>query len=135
MKSIVRTILIVALSFVSGCNPSPNPALTGRWIFTLTPLDNPSNVIQATASLTELGNNITGPVTLTGINSSCGNTATMTGTAQGDVLALQLSQSLSALTFKGEANTAFTSAAGTYSASTGPCLQNVGPGSWSAVLD
>jgi len=135
MKSLVRTALVVALGFVSGCNPSPNPAMTGTWLFTLTPTDSPTNVVQATATLTQLGNNITGQVTLTGNASSCGNTATMTGTVQGNVLALQLTQSLSALTFTGQANTAFTSASGTYSATTGPCLQNAGPGNWSAVLD
>ncbi|MGA8154293.1 MAG: hypothetical protein WB952_25330 [Terriglobales bacterium] len=135
MKTLVRTALILVFGFVTGCNPSPNPALSGTWAFTLTPIDSPSEPIQATAVLTQLGDNVTGQVTLTGSNSSCGSTATMTGTVKGNALALQLTQSQSALSFTGQANVAFTSASGTYSATTGTCLQNVGPGNWSAVLD
>jgi hypothetical protein len=135
MKILVRVALIVALCFITGCNPSPNPALSGNWVFTLTPTDDPSNIIQANASLTQLGTNVTGPVTLTGNGFTCGTTATMTGTVQGNVLVLQITQSVSSLGLNGTANQAFTSANGTYTVSTGPCLQNAGSGTWSATLD
>jgi len=135
MKTLARTALLLVLGFITGCNPSPNPALSGTWVFTLTPTEDPSNVIQATASLTQLGTNVTGPVNLTGNGFSCGDTATMTGTVQGNVLVLQLTQEVSSVGFNGTANQAFTSANGTYTVSTGPCLQNLGTGTWTAVLN
>jgi len=134
MKIISRLVLIATLLFITACNPSPNPALTGTWMFTLTPADNPLLVIQAQADLTELGNNVTGTVTLSGTTFSCGNNATMSGVVKGNALTLELTQEQSSVTLTGQANQAFTSASGTYSAATGPCLENMGSGNWSAVL-
>jgi hypothetical protein len=132
MKNVARITLVLALSFLSGCNPSPNPAMTGTWLFALTSSGSPSEVIQATANLTQLGNTIIGQVTLSGNGASCGTTASMSGTVKGNNLTLQLVQLQSTIEFTGTANLAFTSASGTYTATAGPCLQDGGGGSWSA---
>jgi hypothetical protein len=136
MQNIIgRITLIAALTFLSGCNPSPNPALTGTWLFTLTSSGSPAEVIQLTANLTQLGNAITGQVTLSGNGAACGTTASMSGTVKGNNLTLQLVQQESTIEFTGTANQAFTSASGTYTATAGTCLQNGSGGSWSATLE
>lgn len=133
MRNIVRIALVVVLGFLDACNPAPNAAMTGTWIFTLTQLGSTTG-LQATANLTQLGVGVTGQVTLTGNEASCGTTASMSGTVSGNALSLQLSQSQSTISFTGTANAAFTSASGTYAAS-GTCFQNFGTGTWSAALD
>lgn len=138
MKSIVRFALVLALSFLNGCGSgqTPLPSLTGTWVFTLTPASSPSNVIQATASLTQLNNNVLlGQVTLKGSGTSCGTMAEMTGTLSGNSLILHLTQSPSELILKGTATTALTvNASGTYTASSGQCLQDGGTGTWTGFL-
>src|ERR1700685_4477252 len=138
MKSLVCFVLVVALGFLNGCGSgqTPLPSLTGTWLFSLTPANSPSNVIQATAALTQLNNNILlGQVTLKGSGTSCGTQAQMTGSLSGNSLILQLTQSPSELILKGTATTALTvNASGTYTASSGQCLQNGGAGNWSAFL-
>jgi len=135
MRNIACVALTTALTFLSGCNPSPNPAMTGTWLFALTSSGSPSEAIQATANLTQLGNTITGQVTLSGNGASCGATASMSGTVKGNNVTLELIQLQSTIEFTGTANLAFTSASGTYTATAGPCLQNGGGGSWSASLE
>jgi hypothetical protein len=137
MKSIVRIALVVALCFLNGCGygAAPLPTLTGTWVFTLTPANSP-DVIQATASLTQLWNNeVFGQVTLTGSGTSCGAIAEMSGSVNGDALSLELTQSPGTITLKGTATAAVTvNASGTYTATTGRCLQNGGAGTWTAFL-
>jgi hypothetical protein len=60
MKSIVRIALVLALGFLNGCGSgeTPLPSLTGTWVFTLTPANSPSDVIQATTALTQFNNNL-----------------------------------------------------------------------------
>jgi hypothetical protein len=138
MKSIVCFALVVALGFLNGCGSgqTPLPSLTGTWVFSLTPANSPSNVIQATAALTQLNNNILlGQVTLKGSGTSCGTMAEMTGQVSGNTLTLQLTQSPSELILKGTATTTLTvNASGTYTASSGQCLQDGGTGTWTAFL-
>ena len=135
MRNIGRLTLILALTLVSGCNPSPNPAMTGTWLFALTSSGSPAELIQLTANLTQLGNTITGSVTLSGNAAACGTTASMSGTVKGNNLTLELIQQQSTIEFTGTANLAFTNASGTYTATGGTCLQNGGGGSWSATLE
>jgi hypothetical protein len=138
MKSIVRFALLLALGFLNGCGSgqTPLPSLTGTWVFTLTPANSPSDVIQATAALTQLNNNVLlGQVTLKGSGTSCGTQAQMTGSLSGNSLVLQLTQSPSELILKGTATTALTvNASGAYTASSGRCLQDGGSGTWTAFL-
>jgi len=135
MRNIARVALISALTFLGGCNPSPNPAMTGTWLFALTSSGSPAEVIQATANLTQLGDTIVGQVTLSGNGASCGTTASISGTVKGNNLSFQVVQLQSTIQFTGTANLAFTAASGTYTATAGPCLQNGGGGSWSASLE
>jgi len=135
MKNVAPIGLVVALSLLNGCNPASNPAMTGTWTFTLTPAGSLSPAIQATATLTQLGSAVTGQVTFSGSGDSCGTTAKMSGFVTGNALALQLSQSQSAISLMGTANVAFTSASGTYETTTGQCFENAGTGTWSAALD
>ena len=139
MKSIVRIALVVVLGLLNGCGSAPVlPPLTGTWAFTLTPTGSPSDVIQATVALTQLGNSVFGPVTLTGNGAACGATAMMSGTVNGVALSLQLTQSQSTLTITGKATGGYpltSYASGKYTASSGPCLQNGGTGTWSAFLE
>ncbi|HXM64074.1 MAG TPA: hypothetical protein VN950_24645 [Terriglobales bacterium] len=138
MKSIVRFALLLALGLLNGCGSGQTalPSLTGTWVFALTPANSPSSVIQATAALTQLKNNLLlGQVTLKGSGTSCGTQAQMTGSLSGNSLILQLTQSPSELILKGTATTALTvNASGTYTASSGQCLQNGGTGTWTAFL-
>jgi hypothetical protein len=138
MKSIVRFSLVLALGFLNGCGSGQSalPSLTGTWVFTLKPSNSASNVIQATAALTQLNNNILlGQVTLNGSGASCGTRAEMTGSLSGNNLTLQLTQSPAELILKGTATTALTvNASGAYTASTGQCLQDGGTGTWTAFL-
>jgi hypothetical protein len=127
----------MALGFLNGCGSgtSPLPTLTGKWVFTMTPANSPSDVIQASGALTQLPNNVLlGQVTLQG-GTSCGTLAQMTGTVNGNTLVLQLTQSPGKLSLKGTATTSLTvNASGTYTATSGQCLQNGGSGTWTAFL-
>jgi hypothetical protein len=137
MKILARTVLVLTLISLYGCGNQPTtPALTGTWAFTLTP-NGSSQAIQATASLTQLNNSLFGPVTLTENGTACGTTAQMTGTVSGITLLLKLTQSGSTVSFNGKASGGYpvtSYASGSYSASSGPCLQS-GSGTWSAFLE
>jgi len=133
MKNPVRLAFVLILSFASGCNPSPNPEMTGTWLFALTPTGSTSEVIQATANFTQLDNQLTGQVALTANGAACGN-ASVTGTVKGNALAIQIAQEQSIVDFTGTANQAFTSASGTYSTTTWPCFAGGSTGSWTATL-
>jgi hypothetical protein len=135
MRAAAGISLVIALTFLNSCNPANNPAMTGTWLFALTPTGSASVVLQATANLTQVGNRITGQVSLSGNAATCGSEASMSGTVKGNSLTLQLSQLQSAIDFTGTANLAFTSASGTYTATAGSCLLNGGTGSWSAALE
>jgi hypothetical protein len=102
---------------------------------TLTPTGSALVALEATANLTQSGDQITGNVSVTGDAPSCGTQALMSGTVKGNTLTLELTQSQSAIDFIGTANLAFTSASGTYTATSGSCLLNGGTGSWSAALE
>ncbi|HXY16483.1 MAG TPA: hypothetical protein VEI26_18475 [Terriglobales bacterium] len=127
-------LLTVAIGFLGGCGTSSNPAMTGTWLFVLTPTGSATSAIQATANLTQVGNNVTGQVSLSSTAGSCGTDASMSGTVKGNALTLQLTQLQSAINLTGAANQAFTSASGTYTAEAGSCLLSGGTGSWSATL-
>jgi len=139
MKSIVRIALVVVLGLLNGCGSAPPlPPMTGTWAFTLTPTGSPSEVIQATVALTQLGDSVFGPVTLTGNGAACGTNAMMSGTVNGVALSLQLTQSQSTLSFTGKATGGYpltSYASGKYTATSGQCLQNGGTGTWSAFLE
>jgi hypothetical protein len=136
MKNVVRIALLAALLFLNGCGTqSALPPITGNWVFTLTPANSSSGVIQATAALTQLRNTVLGQVTLTGNGAACGTTAIISGTINNNALSLQITQLQSTITLKGSATTSLTlNATGAYTASTGRCLQNGGTGTWSAFL-
>lgn len=127
--------LVMALGSLNSCNPSNNPAMTGTWLFVLTPTGSASTVLQATANLTQVGTQVTGQVSLSGNTATCGTTALMSGSVKGNSLNLQLSQPQSAIDLTGTANLAFTSASGNYTATAGSCLLNGETGSWSAALE
>ena len=138
MKIIVRIALLVVLGLLNGCGSAPSLPMNGTWLFTLTPTGSPADVIQATVALTQLNNSVFGPVTLTGNGAACGTTAMMSGTVNGPVLSLQLTQSQSKLSFTGKTtggSPTTTYASGKYSATSGQCLQNGGTGTWSAFLE
>ena len=130
---VVRIALLVVVGFLTACNPASNPAMTGTWIFTLTPTGS-ATALQATANLTQLGVGVSGQATLMGNDTSCGATASMSGAVKGNALTFLLTQSQGTINLTGTANAAFTSAAGTYAAS-GTCFESLATGTWSAVLD
>jgi hypothetical protein len=138
MKRIFGFALVLALGFLNGCGSGQTalPSLSGKWVFTLTPANSGLNVIQATASLTQLNSNVLlGQVTLNGSGTSCGTRAQMTGNLSGNSLTLQLTQSPSEIILKGTATTALTvNASGAYTATSGQCLQDGGTGTWTAFL-
>jgi len=69
VRNVVRIIVVLTLGFWGGCN-IPNTPLTGAWLFNLA--TSGSDVILATANLTQHGSNVTGQVTLSGSGVSCG---------------------------------------------------------------
>jgi len=133
MRNIVRITAALILSFLGGCNIH-NAALTGTWFFKLT--TSGSDVILATANLTQNGNAITGQALLSGNGVGCGVATAMmvSGTVQGENLTLQFTQEQNIVTFTGTANLTFTFLTGTYFETAGSCLPNGGVGSWSATL-
>ena len=130
---IVRMVAVVALVYLGGCNPTPSPAMTGTWVFTLSPT-NSFSTVQATANLTQQASAVSGSVSLAGNSGTCSTTATMSGAVSGQNLTFIITQSQSTIvTLSGTANTAFTSASGNYTTTAG-CLQGAGTGTWTAVL-
>jgi len=134
MRNIVRITVVLILDFLGGCS-FPNPATTGNWIFKLTPSGS-SEVILATANLTQNGNVITGHAALSGNGVGCGVATSMmaSGSVQGNNLTLQFTQAQNIVTFTGTANQSFTFLTGTYLETGGSCLPDGGVGSWSATL-
>jgi hypothetical protein len=135
MKRFVCAAVVVSLCLMSGCGSSL-PTLAGQWVFTLTPSDAPSAVTHATATLTQLSNNsLFGQVYLTGSGTACGPQAEITGIVSGSDLTFHLTQSQNTLTLKGTATGGVTlTATGTYTANSGPCIQDGGSGTWTAFL-
>ena len=138
MKNFVPIAWAAALLFLSGCgNSLPQTQLNGTWAFTLTP-SGTSNVIQFTAALTQVNNSLYGPATMTGSAASCSEQAQVSGTVSGNALNLQLTQYSNALDLQGTTTggaPTTTSASGKYAATSGPCIQNGGSGTWTAVLE
>ena len=135
MKDMARIVLVVALVFLSGCGSSPqNFTMTGTWVFSLKPAASPSQVIQLTADLTQINDTFFGQVTLTGEAASCGTYAQMSGTVNGNTVAIQIMQNQTTLTFNGKTNDTLNSSAGSYTATSGQCIQNGGTGTWSGFL-
>jgi hypothetical protein len=82
--------------------------------------------------LKQNGNQVSGSATVTGEPTGCGSNATLSGTVQGNNLDLQLAASGGIITMSGTANSAFTSASGTYSVTSGSCVQPGNVGTWTA---
>ncbi len=129
---LLMIVLVLAWSIPS-CQYPSSAAMSGTWTFTLTSANSP--VIIAAASLTQSGNQISGPVTLNSGNSSCGTQATISGNIQGTSLTLQIVQFQSQAFLNGTTNQAFTSATGTYTTGgAGTCFGSGAFGSWSAFF-
>lgn len=125
-------ILVLACTF-PGCQYPSSAAMSGTWAFTLTSANSP--VIIVGASLTQKGNQISGPVSLNSGNSVCGTQGTITGNIQGNSLTLQIVQFQSQAFLNGTTNQAFTSASGTYTTGgAGTCFGSGAFGSWSAFF-
>jgi len=126
-------LTLVLACCIPGCQYPSSAAMSGTWAFTLTSANSP--VIIATASLTQSGNQISGPVTLNSGTSACGTQGTITGNIQGTSLTLQIVQFQSQAFLNGTANQAFTSATGTYTTGgAGTCFGSGAFGSWSAFF-
>jgi hypothetical protein len=126
-------LILVFAGSIPGCQYPSSAAMSGTWAFTLTSANSP--VIIATASLTQSGSQISGPVTLNSGNSVCGTQGTITGSIQGTSLTLQIVQFQSQAFLNGSTNQAFTSANGTYSTGgAGTCFGSGTFGSWSAFF-
>jgi hypothetical protein len=129
----LQILIALVTCCIPGCQYPSSAAMSGTWAFTLTSATSP--VIIATASLSQSGNQISGPVTLNSGNSSCGTQATVTGNIQGTSLTLQIMQSQSQAFLNGTTNQAFTSATGTYTTGgAGTCFGSGSFGSWSAFF-
>jgi len=137
MKSGICISLLLLVVFLSGCGSTQPLFLGGTWVFTITPSGSTSEVIQGSATLTQLGNSIFGPVTFSGSGTSCGTQGMMSGTVNGNAVSLHLTQSQNTLSLTGlvTGGPPLTyNALGKYTASMGQCLQNGGTGAWSAFL-
>jgi len=135
MKNVARIVLVVALGCLNGCSgTNMNHTMTGTWVFTLTPAGSPSQEIQLTVGLTQINNSVFGQVTLTGNATACGTTANMSGLVNGNSVSLQLTQAQTTLNFVGKTNATLNLSAGSYTASSGQCIQNGGTGTWSGFL-
>jgi hypothetical protein len=129
----LQVLITVLACFIPGCQYPNSAAMSGTWTFTLTSASAP--VIIATASLTQNGNQISGPMTLNSGNTSCGTQGTITGNIQGNALTLQIVQFQSQAFLNGTTNQAFTSATGTYTTGgAGTCFGTGTFGSWSAFF-
>jgi hypothetical protein len=138
MKKVVWMLWVVGVLLLNGCgNSTTPPQLNGNWAFTLKP-SGTSNVIQFTATLTQVNNSLYGPVTLAGNAASCNEQAQISGSVSGNALNLEVTQYSNALDLQGTTTggaPTTTAASGKYAASSGPCIQNGGSGTWSAVLE
>jgi len=132
-RLLLLALVVLVACVMPSCQYPNSAAMSGTWAFTLTSANSP--VIIATASLTQSGNQITGPVTLNSGNSACGTEGTITGTIQGTSLTLQIVQFQSQAFLNGSTNQAFTSANGTYTTGgAGTCFGSGAFGSWTAFF-
>jgi hypothetical protein len=135
MRDAARIVLLLALGFLNGCGGTvQNNTMTGTWVFNLTPAASSSQAIQLTADLTQINDSVFGMVTLIGDAASCGTTANMSGVVNGNSVALQITQSQTTLTFTGKTNATLNTSSGSYTATSGQCIQNGGSGTWSGFL-
>ena len=132
-RLIFQALIALITCFILACQYPSSSAMSGTWAFTLTSANSP--VIIVTASLTQKGNQISGPVSLNVGNSVCGTQGTITGNIQGNSLTLQIAQFQSQAFLNGTTNQAFTSATGTYTTGgAGTCFGSGSFGSWSAFF-
>ena len=128
-------VLLVGVGALVSCGSSSNPAFTGSWLFVMTPTSSSLTPVQASATLTQSGSQITGSATLNQNGTPCGTSATISGSSLGNNVTLQIVQEESTINFTGTANQAFTSISGTYSAASGPCFPSASEGSLSGSLE
>lgn len=132
-RLVLQAVSVLLMSCISSCQYPSSSAMSGTWTFTLTSANSP--VIIATASLSQTGNQISGPVSVNSGNSACGTQATVSGNIQGTSLTLQIIQAQSQAFLNGTTNQAFTSATGTYTTGgAGTCFGAGSFGSWSAFF-
>ena len=132
-RSLLHMLLALTTCALLSCQYPNSAAMSGTWAFTLTSANSP--VVIVTTSLTQSGNQISGPVTLNSGNSTCGTEGTITGNIQGNSLTLQIVQFQSQAFLNGTTNQAFTSANGTYTTGgAGTCFGSGNFGSWSAFF-
>ena len=132
-RLLLQALIALVTCVISGCQYPSSSAMSGTWAFTLTSANSP--VIIVTASLTQKGNQISGPINLNAGNSACGTQGTITGNIQGNSLTLQIVQFQSQAFLNGTTNQAFTSATGTYTTGgAGTCFGSGSFGSWSAFF-
>lgn len=130
---ILESTALITLGIGSGCLAHSASAMGGTWLFTIT--SNSPTIVLLTANLQQQGNQVTGQATITENNTSCGTTATISGSLQGNTLNLEIVQLQSDLFLVGTVNQTFTQASGTYTSSgTGDCFQSGESGSWSAFF-
>jgi hypothetical protein len=133
VRLLLQAMVALVTCFIPGCQYPSSSAMSGTWAFTLTSANSP--VIIVTASLTQKGNQISGPINLNAGNSACGTQGTITGNIQGNSLTLQIVQFQSQAFLNGTTNQAFTSATGTYTTGgAGTCFGSGSFGSWSAFF-
>ena len=130
---LLQILVLFLICLMPGCQYPNSAAMSGTWTFTLTSANSP--VLIVTASLTQSGSQISGPVTLNSGNSACGTQGTISGNIQGTSLTLQIVQFQSQAFLNGTTNQAFTSANGTYTTGgAGNCFGSGTFGSWSAFF-
>jgi hypothetical protein len=132
IAKIICAVAVLTAILPSGCGSSSNGAMSGTWAFALATTQ---NYIVVTADLKQSGNQISGNATVTGEPTGCGSNATMSGTVQGNNLALQMAEEGAVITLNGQASSTFTSASGTYEVTSGTCVQNGDMGNWTAQFE
>ena len=131
LRSSRCALLLATAGAMTSCGSNPNQ-MAGTWLFNL--LTQASlQELRATVNLSQSGNNISGTANISATGSSCVQTISGGGTINGNDLHLQFTQSQVSIDLRGEVNSAFTFASGTY-ALNGVllCLQSLPSGTWSA---
>ena len=123
--AICASSVLIAV-FVS-CGSERGP-MTGNWLLSLVSGDSLEQR-PATISLHQSGDSLSGSVTAAGCMP-----ATVTGIINQNALTIQLFETKATGTLTGVANTAFSSASGTYTITGPSCLSSTGLGTWSAVF-
>lgn len=130
---IFQVIALLGLVFLPACQVPGASAMSGNWTFTINSSTSP--ITLATANLKQNGSQITGQLTLVQNNESCGNTASLTGSLQGNNLKFEIALGTSQLILTGTANQTFTYASGSYTTGGGgTCFPAGDFGSWSAFF-